>query len=323
MLLFCLLNPTARSSFKQSGVYWALGTFFLLISPHLVWLYQHDFITLTYARSIAREYTGTYTFFNHITYPALFLANGLFAVSAVFILLWPFYASLLSKNRPQWTVTSFQWQFLIALGLGPFLVSLILCLLNGDYFPPRWTTPYFFLVGIMTIGYLRPKLNAQQIKRFALTFVLFSVLLFIVRMVSLTLIPRAENDAFLPNQEIAHAVEQIWHQHYHTPLAYIAGSNYLVAMITPYTQDKPKPYLSWIKNQNPWINEADLRKKGALFVWDEGRHYTWDSDSKTYAHPPQSVLDQFPRLIILPEAVFYRASDHEKITVGIGLLPPQ
>ncbi len=119
------------------------------------------------------------------------------------------------------------------------------------------------------MAYLTPLLTATRLRQFAITLVLLSSLLFIVRMSTFTFFPRPQSDAFLPNKHIAHSMAKLWHQHYHQPLAYIAGSNYLIALLTPYLNDKPQPYFSWSKQQSPWINEEQLRKKGALFIWDE------------------------------------------------------
>jgi 4-amino-4-deoxy-L-arabinose transferase-like glycosyltransferase len=318
MLFLCLWNPTARASFIKPGIYCALFLFFLLISPHVVWLYQHDFITFTYARNSATEYTETKTIFGIVLYPLLALANQIFNISGIFILLWPFY----TKDKGPELINSFQWQFLISLGFGPTLLSFLLCMLIGDYFPPRWSTPYFFLIGIMSIAYLKPKLSRKQIMQWTISIVLFSFLLFSVRMASLTFFRRADSDAFFPNKEMALSLSKIWHQHYQVPLSYLAGSNYLVAMLTPYITDHPKPYLSWVENENPWINEAKLRKKGALFIWDEGQNYAWDKDSRENTHLPQSIVQRFPELKILPNAIFYRKSDNYPIIIGIGLLPP-
>lgn len=321
MLFLCIFNTQARTSFTKPGIYIAFFVFLLVLTPHLLWLYQHDFITLTYAEKVSSDYTQNQSLANVLR----FFINCLFNVSGLFFLLWPFYKqSKINLNLSiAGTHNSLQKQFLITVGLGPLLVSLLLSLITRDYFPPRWATPYFFALGILAVFWIQPKLSIKTLKQFALTLILFSSLLFLGRMVSLTLLPRTESDAFLPNQQIALAVEQVWKQHYTTPLRYIAGSNYLVSLITPYIPDKPKPYLNWDHIENPWINEEELRLRGAIFIWDEGRNYAWDLNSKTHGTLPESVLNRFPRLNILPNYTFYRSSDYHPIIIGIAILPPQ
>lgn len=318
MFLFCLINPLARKSFMKPGVYYFLALFFLLITPHLIWLYQHDFITLTYAAEISSDYTLKKTWLNHITHPWGFLVNSLIDIAGLFILLWPFY----KQKKTDLSINSFQFQFLIFIGLGPLLVSFLLCILTGDYFPPRWSTPYFFTFGILAIIFLKPAVSKKQLKQFTITLVLFSSLLFLGRMSTWIVCPRANSDAFLPDQQIALTLEKLWQDHYHTPLAFLAGSHYLVAGVIPYMQNKPTPYLSWELTDSAWINEDELRQRGGLFIWDKDGFYTWDKESKKYTDLPESVLKRFPKLKIEPDFTFYRVSDNQRITIGIAILPP-
>ncbi|KTD62671.1 glycosyltransferase family 39 protein [Legionella shakespearei] len=321
MFLLCLLDNTARKSFYKPGMYWALLLFIALISPHLVWLYQHDFITLTYAEKVSSEYTQNKSIWNHVLYPVRFFINNIIQVIGLFILLWPFYDTK-NKNK-QLRLDHFSWHFLIAVGLGPVLLSLLLCFLSGDYFPPRWATPYFFALGIIVIACLKPVFTKESLTYFAITLILFSSLLFGIRMVTLSVYPRPTSDAFLPNQKIALSLAQLWQERYKAPLPYIAGSNYLVALITPYLSDKPLPYLSWSQAISPWINEEDLRTRGGIFVWDEGQNYAWDEDSKHFAFIPESVWSRFPELKRLPDYTFYRSSDNAPIIIGVAILPPK
>ena len=322
MLLFCVCCPQARISFKKSGIYWAIAVFLLLITPHLIWLYQHQFITLTYANTVSADYTHTKTLFNHLYYPVRSLINNLFAIVGVFILLWPFYSKPFRQDKTV-KISPFQWQFLLTVGLGPVLCSLLLCALSGDHFPARWSTPYFFSIGILIVAYLKPLVSKQRMQEFLITFIIFSLLLFAMRMLHLTFFLRAESDAFLPNKKMALLLSKLWHEYSPNPLAYIAGSNYLVSLITPYMSDQPKPYLSWEPRDNPWINEDDIRKKGGLFIWDIEGNYTWDKSSREHTLLSATVLQRFPQLIILPNYTFYSESDQHKIIIGVGILLPQ
>lgn len=319
LAVFCIINPIARQSFKKTGIYLAFVFFLLLLLPHLIWLVQHDFISVMYAKNTSSEYTPTQTFINHFRYPLSFLINCCIEVIGLFLLLWPFY----TRSDGSLKLTRLQWQWLICIGLGPILLTLLLCFITGNYFPPRWGTPYFFALGILVVAYLNPIISKKRLKQFTVSFILFSFLLFTGRMSTFTFFHRANSDAFLPNQEIALYLSKLWHDTYHSPLAYLVGSNYLVALIVPYLSDQPKPYFSLNKEESPWIKEALLLKQGGIFIWDEGRNYTWDKDSRMHARIQKEMLKRFPGLKILPEHRFYRSSDHQPVLVGIALLPPQ
>lgn len=318
MFLFCLFHPVARQCFSNKGIYFALLTLLICISPHLIWLYQNQFITITYAEQVASEYTQNKTALNHLSYPLKFIMNGLINLIGLFIVCWPFYKA----ERIKHTLGSFNWQFLISVGLGPFALSVLLCAITGDYFPPRWATPYFFALGIMVIAYLKPNITRKKMRQFLISLTLLSLLLFSLRLITLTVIPRPASDAFLPNKNIAASLVALWHEHYHSPLTYIAGSNYLVSLVTPYIAEHPKPYFNWSATQSPWINEQELKAKGAIFVWDISGNYAWDKESKKNATLPQAIVDKYPELEQTCELTFYRSSDNQPITIGVALLPP-
>ena len=323
LFLFCLVNPQARTSFTKPGIYCALILFFLLMTPHLIWLYHHDFITLTYAAEIPADYTTQKTILSHFTYPARFLINNFIDVLGLFILLCPFYMHKEIAPKSQPSLTIFNKQFLFFTGLGPLILSLMLCFISGDYFPPRWSTPYFFTLGIIAMAYLKPAISKKQIKQFAIILILFSSLLFITRMITLSLYPRPESDAFLPNKTIAMSLSRLWEKEYHTKLPYLAGSHYLVALITPYMPDNPKPYLSWDQKDSPWIDELKIHKQGGLFIWDAGGIYAWDKDSRDHATLSESVLTHFPKLRILENLTFYNLANKHPIVIGVAILPPE
>lgn len=323
MLLLCLTNPTAKKSFQKSGIYLAFMLFIVLITPHFLWLYQHNFVSIQYAFKTPVPYAQTKDWASHLIYPLRYFINNVLSVLGLLVLLWPFYyKSKSSSSKEQQTLTIFQWHFLLFICFGPVLFSLLLCSLSGNYFSPRWSTPYFFALGILMMAYLNPLLNAKSIKRFVLSLIALSFLLVVGKIINLKLLFLPNSDAFLPNKHIATHLTKIWHERYKKPVPFIAGSNYLVASITPYMQDKPIPYLGWEAKDSPWVDEKQLKKQGGLFIWDMGNNYYWDLNSVAHNHLSKSVRLRFPKLIILPEATFYRYSNMKPVLIGIAILPP-
>lgn len=318
MFLLCLTNSKARQSFKKPGIYWGITLMALLIAPHLYWLSQHDYISLIYAFETPSDYTPSKMLLNHLINPLLFLVNNLLSVIGLLVLLWPFY----TKPKMPLALSPFQWQFLLYLGLGPIVLTLILCALTGSYFTPRWATPYYFALGILIMAMLRPAMSPKKIKQFTINLIILSTLLFTTRMITLNLHPRANSDAFLPNQQMALNLASLWQEQYRSPLPFLAGSNYLVTGMIPYMPVKPKPYLNWNLTNSPWISESELLQKGGLFIWDEGLNYIWDKDSQLHALITPYVLERFPTLKRLPSLTFYKLSNNEPVVIGVAILPP-
>jgi len=319
MLLLCIINPTARQSFKKPGLYYALLTFLVLITPHLVWLYQHDFVTINYAVDAPMHADKKITGLKHFLNPVHFLLNNILYVIGVFVLLFPFYF----KDKMDWSLTRFQWQFLLFLGLGPITLSLLMAFITGNLYAIRWSTPYYFALGILIIALVKPSLTPKSLKQFFIALVVLSTLLFSLRMLSLSVHPRPNSDAFLPNKKIAVYLSDFWQKQYHSPLPYLAGSNYLVAGVAPYMQDKPIPYLSCLQSASFWINEHEMRQKGAIFIWDTDKNYSWDQNSEKHIRLTKELMKRFPEIQILPPLTFYRLSNQKPIRISIAIIPPK
>jgi 4-amino-4-deoxy-L-arabinose transferase-like glycosyltransferase len=322
MGLLCFINPMARNSFRRLGIYLAALIFLLLMSPHLVWLSQHDWISVHYAQEASATYTQTKTLWSHLSMPLLFSVNALFAVLGMLLLLWPFYRNM-NKVKPHTSLEIFNQQFLLLIGFGPLILTILLAALSGNYFPPRWATPYFFTLGILAMVYHPQPVTGLQLKQFACSLVILASLLFGIRMLTFTLYPRVNSDSFLPNQAIAHYLSWYWHNHYQSQLKFIAGSNYLVSMVTPYLKDKPIPYFNWDLQESPWVNEKALREQGGIFIWDVGGNYVWDQNSALHTQFTAAISARFQTLQRLPNISFYRSSDQHPIEIGIAILPPE
>ncbi len=318
MTLFCFINTQARVSFVKPGLYLAIGLALLLLIPHASWLLHHDFITIRYALGAPYNHqTKVHSHFGAVTW---YLINCFAYVSGLFGLLWPFYG----KERLSLQKIGFDQQFIIFVCLGPVCLTALFCFINGDTVPPRWSSPYFSLLGILTLTILKPRITPKQLKQWLVTLITFSLLLWSIRIMTFNFYMHDKSDAYLPNKMMANAFTKLWHQHYDSPLPYLGGAHYLVASIIPYTTDKPQPYFSFDDKENPWIKNQTLMKSGGLFVWDIGENYFWDAYSPALKTLPKTIKQHFPRLIKLGSYTFYRLTPNATpIKIGVALLPPQ
>lgn len=314
--LFTLFDARARQCYKNKTVYLAMILFLLLLTPHLYWLWKHDFITLQYAFGTAADYSERRA---HFYYPLKFILNCLGGISGLIVLLWPFYRS----QKMDIKLDSFQWNFLIFIGLGPFLLTLLLNIISGEYYPARWATPYFFMMGILFLATLKPVLNKKNMKRFVISLLLFSSLLGLGRFSLAILKPRVNSDAWLPDKQLAVELASLWQKNCQKPLKYLVGSHYLVATVVPYMNPKPIPFMSWSGEDSPWVNILALKEQGALFVWDLDENYVWDQSSKHSANIPDNIQQQFPGLKMLGIYTFHRQiKQPADVRVAIAILPP-
>ena len=322
MLLLLLLHPNARLSFKNKGVYLAGLIALLLLTPHLIWLYQHHGITIQYALDTAAQYSTEVHTWPHLFYSWNFIINSVIDTIGVVVLLWPIYRC----PKMSLSLNQFQWQFLVLMGFGPWCLSLLLCIHSGHYFPPRWATPYFFLIGIGVMSFVKPQLNNKTVKKFLITLAIFLGSLWCAQFGRLYYLQthQSQSDATLPNQAIANKLTTLWHQRYHSKLHYIAGSRYLVAAISVYSVDNPTPYFSLNQQESPWIDTAQLRKDGAIIVIDRTKRYAWDKESQDPASVEMALKQHFPNASP-PMRLEIKSSskEHEPVVIWVVFIPPQ
>jgi hypothetical protein len=145
---------------------------------------------------------------------------------------------------------------------------------------------------------------------FMLLFVLFTA--YVISLIY----SKNESSANFPGQEIASTLTTAWHEAYHTPLAYVAGSRWIGGNVALYSRDHPAVFVEWDMKRAPWINQDDMKKKGAIFIWDL-------TDNKETL--PQAIIAAYPALepaIILTFPWHRNRYGLKPVKIGVAILKP-
>jgi 4-amino-4-deoxy-L-arabinose transferase-like glycosyltransferase len=313
-LLFLIIEPDARRSFKRAGPYLALLFFLVVITPNVLWLIKHDFISLHYAMN--RTTTTTSVGRHHLTSPLEFAVVQFLAILPALIIFFPCF---FGKKSPL-PLTSFERRFLYCMGAGPFLLVLGVSLITGMELRSMYGTPLFSFIGILLIIQTCPALTAPQFRALWRNTIIVFTLFLVVFVVSTIGKPYLTGDAKrvnFPGPEIAIRLTQQWHDAYQTPVKYVAGDRWLAGNVAFYSPDHPIAYFDWSPTISFWIDEQQFRQKGAIFIWDvreKGKSL------------PADITARFPNAIILPIQYFASPIAPHKVPpeiIGIAFLPPQ
>jgi hypothetical protein len=174
--------------------------------------------------------------------------------------------------------------------------------------------PLLSLWGIALIFYTQPYVQLTHVKRFVI--VVYSMLFLMISGYSLSLIySTTTSSANFGGKELAQLITQRWHDTYHTPLPYVAGSRWIGGNISFYSPDHPAVFIEWNTQRAPWINSTELLKKGAVFVWDIDGHETLPDEIRA-AYP----LLQQAQII----EINWKRNHHDiaPARIGIAMLPP-
>lgn len=313
MALFLIAHPQNRQSFSKPSFYFGLLAFLIIIAPHTIWLFFHDFVTIDYALGRVNAHP---TWINHISFSTLFTWEQIKAFSPPILLaLILLVGQSPAGETPRYRMDNFDKQFLFYVGIGPLLLTVILSAIAGIRLRAGWGAPLLSLWGIILIYCLQPRITIKRFYAFMLVF--FSLFITMLVLYTTALIrAQAPSSANFPGQQIAASLTQEWHNTYHRPLTYVAGSRWLAGNIAFYSTDKPKVYINWDSKVSPWINEKDMQKQGAIFVWDR---------SEEMEKLPPEVFAHFKNLqpLRILHFTWLRNKDMKPVEIGVAFLPPE
>lgn len=313
MTLFLLARADTRQQFFSKAPYFGLLIFLCVLTPHILWLFSHEFITVTYVFERANSIPS---WTNHIFFAMQFAWDTFLAfVPAIFLLFILWFESPYILKRAPINVSQFNQQFLWYVGVGPFLLTLLLSMCMGINLRAGWGMPLLTLWSLLLISYLQPQLTLEKLKRFYIFILVLSGLLLTGYTVSLYF-SSTTSSANFPGKELAKQITMLWRKHYNSKLEYVAGSRWIGSNIHFYSSDHPNVFVEWNQTRSPWINVDAMKRKGAVFYWeiDKGEKLS------------ETVTKNYPHLIYPKPLTLYwqRNIAHlPPIHIGIAYLPPE
>jgi hypothetical protein len=267
--LFMIFDRDARRALATPGPWLTVIVALIIALPHVIWLFQTDFLPFAYAEQRAAPVRG---WFDHILRPAIFVGSQI-----VFTLPSFFIASALIWPRPtgyeEPTADAFDRRIVTLLAFGPGLVMILLTAVSGRGTVAMWGYPLWLYVGLWVVMALRLVLDRMQLGRvviaWAIVFVLFAAV-FAVNYSVLPLIDHRYRAVFYPGDKLAATLTQRFHDATGTKLRYVVGSMWDGGNLAHYSPDQPQVLIDGLPRRAPWIALSDLRKHGAIVVWTGG-----------------------------------------------------
>jgi len=315
MLCVLFFTQEGRASFKKSGIYLAMIIFLLVVLPHFIWLFNNGFVTLNYAmvRVAATndwQYSGWYFALMHILafLPPLLL----------FLLLWIGRKGGQVLNEVK-NMGRFNKTFLVVLGFGPFVVTVLLAMLGKISLHVMWGTPLLSLWGLLLVAFLQPYMNITRAKFYRFVSSILLVFLAVAAIYAYNMIYVGyASSATYPGKMIANYIEKTWGIYSKQQPYYVVGDRYTAGNVAYFADNKLK---SCIWDDKIYSCDADnwLRSRGAVFVWRAD-----DAEQANAKVIIARIKQKFPKVMFLPEKNFswiYHA-DKPNLKIGIAFLLP-
>jgi 4-amino-4-deoxy-L-arabinose transferase-like glycosyltransferase len=294
---FLFYDNKARLRLVSRGPYTAALLFALLILPQLHWLAAHDFLPMSYAAS---RLTAANNIGERLLFPLMFMgAQVLDALPMLllFFLLQPFRSfwksttvkrifmplRRLGETRPlpiQAIVETGEQRFkralLLWLAFAPAVLSTVFSGLINQKIQDMWGMPYLSFVPLWLVSMMPDELDSTRLRRFGIGWgMVFGLALIAFPVVSLGHISvgRPVSRTQFPGQELSREAHRLWMERTGQPLEIVMGKTWIAGNATFHStnfRNRPHTYLKGNFAYNPWLSEEDIRRKGALVLWEDG-----------------------------------------------------
>jgi hypothetical protein len=310
LLLFLLVDPRARRHLATPGPYLAAAISLVIILPHLIWLYQNDWLPLNYAASRAKATNGL---LDHLTHPGLFaLAQLFWMLPAVIIAL-----TLLRRpyEREAAAADGYDRRILTLLAFGPAITVIAASALSGRGLVSMWGYPLWLFLGPWIVVSVSARIDRDCLGRLAGVWGAVTALYalsFVAQYAVLPYFDHRYRAVLFPGDRLAEEVSARFHAQTGSPLAYVVGTMWLGGNIGHYSADHPRTLIDGNPRRAPWIDLGDLAASGGVVVWTIGDLHTLPAAYAAVAH----------NATVQPPLTFPMRRGNGEVTIGWGIIPP-
>ena len=244
-LFLCYMIVKKKVNFKSLV---SLIPFFLILFPHLIWLTENDYITITYG--LHRTGTGDQNFIDHFLHPVIFLAKQI----GILIPFFAMFLFLFSQFKTKFNFKDKKLLFLLSINIVPIILIFLTSFVMGVKIRTMWMTPFYLFFGILFVYLFQKKINLKKINKFITVF----LVLFILSPVTYLYISISQTDkrTDYPGKEIARLVENKWHENFRNEIRIVIGDEWAAGNLSYHLSSRPK-WMHSLKNKASTIESNE------------------------------------------------------------------
>jgi len=264
IVLHALSTARTRTVFRSAGPYLAIGVCLVVLAPHLAWLVHNHFPTIDYA---VRRAGRAHSFVQRPLVALQFFFTQVLDIAPAFAI--AAFGGLVTRETLRRRALDGDGWFLLALGVGPALLTAMVALATGMGLRTMWGVPMCNLVGLLIVWLGRERWPAASLERIAWAACgVFAVMLaaYVLRASVVPELSGKPSRTQWPDRDIAAAFSSAWTQKTHTPLRIVAGEGWIAGLIAVRAEPRPSVWTDASFAQSPWITPARVKEQGALLV---------------------------------------------------------
>ena len=212
----------------------SIEVFIVLLIPHLIWLNDNEYITVTYG--LKRTGLEQSDILDHIKYPIIFILKQIGLLIPFFVLL----RLLVKKLEYKFDLKDKKLLFLFFVNIIPILLMLVTSIITGSRIRTMWMTPFYLSFGILFIYVFKSQVNLKKLKPFLYGF----IFLFFLSPILYSYVSINETDkrTDYPGKDIALKVQYVWDQQSRNPINVVLGNEWNAGNLSYHLKSRP----SWI-----------------------------------------------------------------------------
>ncbi|MDA9744207.1 glycosyltransferase family 39 protein [Candidatus Pelagibacter sp.] len=231
VILFIYLTVLKKEKRFHFNYLISVEVFLVLLIPHLIWLFNNDFITITYG--LERSGLDSSTFLDHLIYPIIFILKQVGILIPFFGMLY----FLIKKIKINYNFKDKKFLFLLTINILPILLILFTSMIMGSKIRTMWMTPFYLFFGTLLVYIFQMYIVKQNYKSFIISF----LILFLLSPITYAYISITENDkrTDYPGKQIADKVQLRWNKEFKEPINVVLGNEWNAGNLSYHLKTRP------------------------------------------------------------------------------------
>ena len=206
--------------------------FIVLLVPHLIWLYNNDFVTILYG--LKRTGLEESTILDHLKYPIIFLFKQLGILLPFLFLVF----LLVKRIKFKINFQDKRLFFLIFINIMPIILIFLTSAITGSKIRTMWMTPFYLFFGVLFVYIFQSQINLKKIDSFLYGFLFLFFLSPILY--SFDSLNNADKRTDYPGKEIAAKVQIIWDKDFDKEIEFVTGNEWKAGNLSYHLKSRPK-----------------------------------------------------------------------------------
>ena len=208
-----------------------LEVFLVLLVPHLIWLNNNEFITITYG--LARTGLEQSALLDHIKFPLIFLLKQIGILIPFFVLVWLLTKKIIIKIN----FKDKKLLFLLTINILPIFLMFLTSMLTGSKIRTMWMTPFYLFFGSLFVYIFQSYIEIKKLKQFVIGFIfLFFLSPLLYGYVSIS---KEDKRTDYPGKEIALKTQYAWDQQFETNINVVLGNEWNAGNLSYHLKSRP------------------------------------------------------------------------------------